>query len=62
MDGYARLRGGQEKRDHPQNLGIAPRNVIEPRDVDEGYRSPVESELIHEFDVSRTPLRVHSGP
>ena len=51
MDGDARLRGGQEKRDHPQNLGIAPRNVIEPRDVDEGYRSPVESELVRDLNL-----------
>ena len=56
-----RLRGGQEKRDDLQNLGIALR-VIEFRGIDEGHRFPLEGELVGNLDLGSTRLQGHSNP
>jgi hypothetical protein len=55
-----RLRGGQESRNHLQNIGITPRGVIEPRGVDENNTSSIESEKIRALDLSRARFQVHS--
>ena len=55
-----RLRGGQEKRDHLQNLGIALRGVIESRGIDEDHRSPLEGEFVGNLDLGSTRIQGHS--
>ena len=48
------LHGGQEKCYRLQNLRVALCSVIESWGVDEGHRSPIENELIREFDIGST--------
>ena len=55
-----RLRVGQEICDQPQNFGIGLRSIIESRGVDEGNRSPAQSELARELDLGCTRLQVIS--
>ena len=45
------LRGGQEKSNHLQNIGIALCGIVESRGVDEGYRSPIKFELVGDLDL-----------
>ena len=56
----ARLRGGQEKCDHLQDLGIALHSVAECGGIDERHRSPVESELFCDLDLGPVRLLPHS--